>query len=268
MLLLGVGLLLPFLFGGGAAATSLGAAPSTTIGVPPSLQITHFTADPSEFVASNSTVLNVTVAGGAPPYTFVYTGLPQGCRSANVSELDCLPQALGGFDVTVTVTDTAGATASNTTRIIVTSGYAGPPVINGITVAPDPVGVGQVSEIDVNAVSVSHSTLAFFYFDLPPGCASFNQTPLECLPSAPGSYYIGVEVTDAFGQPVIGHAYVNVTGSASPGHTDAATPLPNYLLYGVPVAVILLAVAVGAFLFRRPRRPRGPPTAYRVPPKP
>jgi len=223
------------------------------------LEITGFTASPAEIPPLNSTYLNVTVAGGAPPYTYAYAGLPIGCHSANVSSLLCLPGSVGTSYVTVTVTDANGSTASSTTHFTVTTGYAGPPVIHSIDITPDPVAVGQVAEIQVNAVSVSHSVLTFFYFDLPPGCASFNQTPLQCLPSQPGSYQIGIEVSDPFGQPVIAHAYVNVTGTAASGPTNAAAPLPNLVLYGVPVVVLLLAVLVGVVLFRRPRRGREPP---------
>jgi hypothetical protein len=252
---------------GAALGPSPGGAPGATPLAAP-LQITEFTASPAEIPPLNSTYLNVTVVGGASPYTYAYTGLPIGCHSANVSSLLCLPATVGTSYVTVTVTDANGSTASNTTHFTVTTGYVGPPVIDSIEVTPSPVAVGQVAEIQVNAVSVSHSVLTFFYFDLPPGCASFNQTPLQCLPSQPGSYHIGIEVSDPFGQPVITHAFVNVTGTAPPGPTSGPAPLPNYLLYGVPVVVLLLAVLLGVFLFRRPRRGREPPKPFVAPPQP
>jgi hypothetical protein len=232
------------------------------------LQITDFAASPASLVISNPTWFNVTVAGGVPPYSYNYTGMPPGCASYDRSSIYCLAREVDQFSVTVTVNDSNGSSVSNTTQFRVTSGYEGPPVIESVVISPNPIPVGKVTEIQVNAVSVSNSTLTFFYFDLPAGCSSFNATPLECLPSEPGSYYIGVEVTDAFGRPVLAHQFLNVTGAAAEGHSNTPAPLPNYALYGVPVAVIILAVLVGLFLFRRPRRPRAPPTAYVPPPQP
>jgi hypothetical protein len=231
------------------------------------LQITSFVAGPSTFVISNPTWLNVTAVGGVAPYTYNYTGLPIGCASANTSSLYCVARAVETDTVTVNVSDPAGDHAAATVHFTVTNGYKGPPVIQSIVITPNPGAVGQVSTIQVNAVSVSNSTLTFFYFDLPPGCASFNQTPLQCLPSAPGSFSIGVQVTDAFGQPVITHVAMTVTGTANPGPTGSKAPLPAYVLYGVPVVVIVLALVVGVVLFRRPRRPQGEIPSFAPPPQ-
>lgn len=242
-----------------------GTAPATALTPTAPLAISQFVASPSNFVISNQTWLNVTVTGGTPPYTYSYAGLPASCHSANVSSLDCLPNEVSTFNVTVNVHDTNGSTASSWVVFTVTSGYKGPPVISSVVITPNPVALGHVTQIQVNAVSVSGSTLTFFYFDLPPGCYSFNQTPLQCLPSVPGTYEIGIQVTDAFGQPVQYHTSLTVTGSLPT--KSSTSPVSNYALYGVPVAVVVVALVIGIFLLGRRRR-REPPKPFVEPPKP
>ncbi len=262
-LLLILGVVLPSASAGGAPA-ELPAVPGPATGAAP-LSIVQFLASPSTFVISNPVWLNVTASGGAPPYSYCYAGLPSGCPSMNVSALACQPREVNHFTVEVTVNDSNGSQVSSSVSFTVTSGYRGPPVIQSIEIAPNPLPLGQVADIQVDAISVSNSTLAYFYFDLPPGCYSFNQTPLECLPSAPGSYDIGIQVTDAFGQPVQSHAYLNVTGSLAKSSDSGA--VPAFVLYVTPVIVIALAIVVAVVLFGRGRR-RGPPKPFLEPPKP
>ena len=252
-----------------ASALGHGGSASPPLAVPEApapLTITSFVASPSTFVISAPTWFNVTVAGGVPPYSYYYSGLPPGCLSVDNDSDPCVPREVHSFTVEVTVNDSNGSHVSSTVEITVTSGYRGPPVIESVVITPDPVALGQVATITINAVSVSNSTLGYFYFDLPPGCYSFNQTPLQCLPHAPGSYRIGLQVVDGFGEPVQAHAYLNVTGS-SPTASDHPGALPTFLLYGVPVVVVALALLVAAVLFGRRGR-QGPPKAYIVPPKP
>ena len=88
--------------------------------VPPPV-IRGFTATPSN-VSTNGTVeFAVVVQGGALPLTFVYSGLPTGCPSANKSTFGCTPLAAGTFAPRVTVSDAEGRTASAGTNVTVTA---------------------------------------------------------------------------------------------------------------------------------------------------
>ena len=88
--------------------------------------ITSFTASPASIALGATTFLNVTVTGGALPYTYAYTGLPAGCTGANAPRLVCSPTSAGTTSVQVTVTDSSGKTATASVALIVTTGTPPP----------------------------------------------------------------------------------------------------------------------------------------------
>lgn len=259
--------LFALLTAGGAAAAPAGADRSDASGP---LTVTSLTLQPSPFVLGGSLYINTTATGGAPPYSYVYSGLPAGCHTQNVSEYNCHPNEVAKFTIAVNVTDSTGAFATDSAPLSITSGDNGPPVIESVTVLPNPVAVGKIATIAVVATSNSSQvdTLAYFFWNLPPGCTTFNQSSLECLPSGGGSFHIGVQVTDGFGQPTQAHSWLNVTGgSTSTGSSGGAGGLPDGVLYAVPVVVVAIAVLVGYVLFRGSARRRAPPREYSAPPK-
>ncbi len=69
------------------------------------------TAEPASLTLGDSTTLTTTTGGGVAPFSYVYTGLPKGCTTANSTSLPCTSTTLGTFNVTVTVTDHSGAHA-------------------------------------------------------------------------------------------------------------------------------------------------------------
>ncbi|HEY6238403.1 MAG TPA: kelch repeat-containing protein, partial [Thermoplasmata archaeon] len=71
--------------------------------LPPALRISLFGADPSTTAPGSLVTLSMALSGGAPPYTFAYQGLPQGCVSQNSSSLTCRPAENGSFEITVKV---------------------------------------------------------------------------------------------------------------------------------------------------------------------
>ncbi len=91
---------------------SYSASLSVTVAPPP--KVGAFTVSPTSVNVGASASFAVSVSGGTAPYTFVYTGLPAGCSSANVSTLTCVPTSAGTYPVKVTVTD-AFAQAANAT---------------------------------------------------------------------------------------------------------------------------------------------------------
>jgi hypothetical protein len=81
-----------------------------------------------------SVYVNVTASGGTGPLTYSYAGLPPGCSSANTSSLFCAPNnssltycvpilgypCWGWYNITVTVTDSAGASAMTLVPLFLT----------------------------------------------------------------------------------------------------------------------------------------------------
>ena len=244
-------------------ATRATAVPS----VPP-LTISSFTASPSEAIQGNPVFLNVTADGGAPPYSYWYQNLPIYCLSMNVSSLPCYPLYVGVFDIRVTVNDTLGGQANASTNLTLTSGIGPPPQIVSFSAWPNPVEVDALMYLTVNAESESAtptSLLAYAFFGLPPGCATFNQTNLSCIPSEPGQYKVWVRVTDSYGEIDQIFIFLNVTGMGAAA--EGGSPLTAALVeYSVVVGAGIVAGA-GALLYTRWQRkppPRGTGTSTPV----
>jgi YVTN family beta-propeller protein len=99
----------------------------------PGIHIDYFQASPSSLVLGGTSYLNVSAAGGLPPYTYAYTGLPAGCSTASTSTLACKPTATGSFTIRVYVNDTKGNSSSATTTL--TTGNIST-VISSVSVSP------------------------------------------------------------------------------------------------------------------------------------
>lgn len=92
-----------------AASTGLIVNPFKSSMTTPTLAISVNT------VSVNSPVtFTTTVSGGVQPYTFAYSGLPQGCSSQDLAQFTCSPTQTGQFSIAVTVTDSSSYTANST----------------------------------------------------------------------------------------------------------------------------------------------------------
>jgi len=82
----------------------------------------QLTANPATISLGNSTRLTATTAGGAPPFTYTYSGLPAGCTSQSSPSFSCTPTVSGTFSINVTVVDTLGKHANASASLTVTAG--------------------------------------------------------------------------------------------------------------------------------------------------
>jgi hypothetical protein len=224
------------------------------------LTITNFSAFLSPMVQGEQNYFNVTATGGAPPYAYWYYGLPAGCYSRNVSSLSCYPIEAETFVITVVVNDTAGASANASFPLRVETGYGGPPVIHSFYASPAVASVNTEVLIYANATTNSSTPtfeLKYGFLALPPGCAGFNQTVLQCVPSAAGSYQLYLIVTDGFGAFATARTWLNVTGGVNTSVTPVVSKTMIELFGGLAVAFVIVVAAV--FLIPRGRKPR--PTA-------
>lgn len=101
---------------GGSGAARVNVTVSQGLGV-------RLTFSPGTVPAGNSSTLLTLAFGGQAPYHYRYTGLAA-CHPLNGTgaiEYSCRPTAVGNYSVTVTVTDAAGRTASESATLLVTS---------------------------------------------------------------------------------------------------------------------------------------------------
>lgn len=230
------------------------------------LSITSFTVNGTTFFVEAPVWFNVTAAGGAPPYSYVYVGLPPGCTTQNVSSLSCYPSSAQHYVVQAFVYDTAGNQANATRNFTVSSGFGLEPAILSFHAYPSTLSVNNLTYLNVDAVSRSGtptSDLAFVFLGLPPGCGTFNQTNLSCIPTQPGEYEIWVRVTDSYSQFNQSYAFINVTGKAATATTNNP-PLPPFdvdLIIGSVVALIAIVgvVVYVRYIGRPPTKPASLP---------
>ncbi len=92
------------------------------------------TATPASIAVGGTSVLATIASGGAPPYSYVYSGLPAGCATANSPSVNCVPSATGTFGVSVTVTDSSNATVTASATLTVTGPNPVPSSSGGVPI--------------------------------------------------------------------------------------------------------------------------------------
>jgi hypothetical protein len=102
------------LTGGVYFLSSGGPTPLTT----PALNLT-----PSFVVLGGTLNVSTSVSDGSGGDSYVYNGLPLGCPSVDAADFTCTPAAAGQFQVTVTVSDSAGESLNGTAYLWVAVGY-------------------------------------------------------------------------------------------------------------------------------------------------
>jgi hypothetical protein len=81
---------------------------------------------PAVVTLGENFTIQVLEDGNYGPVTFGYAGLPAGCAASMGSEVNCSPQRLGTFDVTVTMNDSLGDQASRTEQVDVVASATAP----------------------------------------------------------------------------------------------------------------------------------------------
>ena len=169
------------------------------------LSVTGALVDGQVGVAYSATI---GATGGSSPYTFNVTGLPDGLTFSN-GAVSGTPATAGKFTVTVGVTDSKNATASQTFTINIA------PAALTITTATLPngtVGVAYSASLAANGGSGSYT---WSVSGLPGGVTATAAGVISGTPAANGSFTVAATVTDSKG----------ATASKSYTVTIAAVPL-------------------------------------------
>ena len=202
--------------------------------------------DPVTFTAS--------VAGGTPPYTFQYVGLPPGCAGNNASTFSCVPLQAGHYNITGTVLDGAGRSAMSFPATLYV--WAGPaPLSVTLEISSSSLSVGTSLTLTSLASGGSGSPLSYTWIGLPPGCTGSDRATLVCAPSTPGSYAISVRAADPDGQSNVSQP---VPVMVEPAPTQASCDLLT-CGSGAPIELLALglpAAGLASALVWRARRRR------------
>jgi hypothetical protein len=188
------------------AATRLSLGANVSVEIVRNPLITGFNASPAGTDVGRRVTLVAVFEGGAPPLTFEYSGLPEGCAPTAGPILNCTPDRVGTFEVGVNATDALGMVATATTTLEVRPD----PWIESLTARPSVVDAGQ----NVSIGSVTHNgTLPYrySYSGLPGGCRPLVGGPyVNCSMDAVGQSMITVSVVDAVGYEVSATTFLTV----------------------------------------------------------
>jgi type II secretory pathway component PulJ len=196
----------------GATATS---TYSLTIHAAPSIT-TASLPNGEQGVAYSATV---SAANGTTPYNWAASGLPAGLTiNANSGLISGTPTASGTFSITVTVTDTAGATATRVYSVTIGAG----PAISGPATLPAWTANRAYPSTTVNATGGT-TPYAWSATGLPTGLSiNAGSGVISGIPTATGTFSVTVKVTDT-GGAVATQPY-SLTINSGPVITTASLP--------------------------------------------
>ncbi len=194
---------------------------SLTVTVLEALTISPVTASPAHLDQGQQTILSTGGGvGGAPPYTYTWSGLPTGCVSVNAPTMACTPDS--SAIVYVTVADGNGFTVS---AVPVELSVFPDPAAGTLSASPASVDVGQTTTISGTLTSPGGGMDTYAWTGLPGGvgCASVDALSVSCTPSSAGSYSIALNVTDVYGYTASSASLILVVDPAlGPATIDAS----------------------------------------------
>ncbi len=186
--------------------------PTPTVGVPaPS------TTAPVVGTAFTFTATAGLSGSGSDVYSWTQSASGLGCTSANALSISCTPTTAGTYTVTAKVTDSNGGVGSNTSASLTVSGGAGSgPSVTAPVGSPTSVDVGQTVSFTTVA-SGGTAPYTYAWSSTPSaglGCSNSATSTWTCVPTAAGTYTVGVTVTDS----------ASKTGSSSATYVVSADP--------------------------------------------
>jgi hypothetical protein len=127
VLLLGSLAIAPFLPGSAPRAAAVEPGFVTAVTPANSPVTVSLTISPSQVSEGQSINLQASASGGTPPYSYSYSGLPNGCQGQSGQSFSCNPSESGSFSVQTTATDSHGnqSSPSNSVSVDVTQSTSG-----------------------------------------------------------------------------------------------------------------------------------------------
>jgi uncharacterized protein (TIGR03437 family) len=198
----------------------------TTASVTLSLAVLGITGSLPAGTTTSTYSGSVSGVGGVPPYAYSASGVPQGLSFAG-GTLSGQPSVAGAYTVGVQVTDSKGVGTSGNFSFTIT----GPlPKTFSITTTSLADGiVGQpYSETLTAAAGVPGYTWSQSGGQIPPGLTLAASGTVSGTPTVPGSYSIGVQVSDTSGAQIVGT--VTVVILPAPLQITSGATFPNGLV--------------------------------------
>ncbi len=194
-----------------------------------------------------SQLFTAIASGGSEFYTsYQWYVNEQLAQSGNSSIMPFTPSSSGSYSVTVTVTDSLGATSAQST--------AAPVTVNSALIAPtvsaskSTFDQGQTSSLTSTAVSTGTPPYSYLWLVKAPGASSYSTVNFATLSSysfftsvfnATGVWSFKLQVTDSASTPVVvTSTAVSVTLNAASTVTPTPTPTPTATATPTPTSTL------------------------------
>jgi outer membrane protein assembly factor BamB len=207
-------------------------------------------------------VLNLSEAGGLPPYSVTWTGLPTGCKGGNSPQIEwanttsfaCTPQVPGVYEVTAELTDDLNQSAAATGSVTVAErleATAGPTRL--LSPACASISTRQLS------VVASGGTPPYGYSWTGPGLiGATNESSAVIDTSGPGPFLYQISVSDSGGGRFPLSLLANATGLNGCGGVPTASPW-TAIAFGLAIGLGGVLILAGVLWWaRRSKGRRGP----------
>ncbi|MCI4333504.1 MAG: kelch repeat-containing protein, partial [Thermoplasmata archaeon] len=187
------------------AASRLSVSAITAVDIVPRPTITSFVVSPTATDVGRPVTLAATEVGGFGPFTFAFSGLPEGCLPPDGAVVDCVPEFSGSYPVGVSVTDGLYEVANATDLLVVNP----VPTMTGITLSSPVIDVG--GQVTV-AATVVGGTPPYEYIVTAPldTCDDIANAEWRCTATSSGEQLVVVSVTDAVGVTISTSEYSEV----------------------------------------------------------
>ena len=190
--------------------------------------ISSFAFTPSTIDVGQTTRAVVTASGGAGVSSVSYTGLPSGCTTRDTFVLECTPSANGTWNVTVTVSDSVGNSASSSAYLNV-----GPTIQLSASFGTLPIAEVDAGKLfSLSAAATGGTPPYVFSWNFGDGGSAVGAAVTHTF-AEPGTYPVVVKVTDSVGASTVDAASVHVYSLPSVtlvaphnASTDVFLPLP------------------------------------------
>lgn len=230
-------------------------AANATVSVVYALTGASVSVSPSLVDLGGSIQLNLTLDGGAPPFSVQYAGLPPGCPVSSGAIETCVPMQSGHFTVSADVRDNLGTNLETPVFWLVVNPS---PEVTSFTISPDSVLAGDLYLVAVN-ISGGTGPFSVRWGGLPADCLASGKA-FSCRSNLVGTYNVTVNVVDALGVNATAWASLMVVAPAANGGVSP-------LLVSTLAASIGFTVAGVAFLvYRWHRRRKRDPLATPIGP--
>ncbi len=134
---------------------------------------------------------------------------------------------------------------------------SGSPISVTVVASPSTVYLGNVTSLAA-LVTGGSPWFSFAWAGVPPGCASSNESSLNCTPTATGTFTIGVLVTDSKGRTGTNSTTLVVDGGSPVTQRGSLAPGTIYLFAGALGIVTSVVTVFLIILFFRRRGKRTP----------